>query len=171
MSKLAALLVRLQEKADARRRAEEGSSSSSASTTTSVDHSDEEVDRADEEVEGSGGDASVYGSRAYWDARYETGVVGATSGKGELSNEWCAPKPQALPLSSRAFATLQVARGWARPPCRHFKIQSCYCRGSDFVTAFQTLNPVPLSSERPSTHWWLELVLVPALVSDMVLAH
>jgi hypothetical protein len=32
-------------------------------------------------------------------------------------------------------ATPQAARGWAHPPCRRFKIQSCCCLGS----AFQTL--------------------------------
>jgi hypothetical protein len=31
-------------------------------------------------------------------------------------------------------------RGWVRPPCRHFKIQSCCCLGSAFeAAAFQTL--------------------------------
>jgi hypothetical protein len=34
----------------------------------------------------------------------------------------------------------QAARGWAHPPCRPFKIQSCLCRGSDFeVAALQTI--------------------------------
>jgi hypothetical protein len=32
-----------------------------------------------------------------------------------------------------------AARGWARPPCRPFKIQSCCCLGSAFeLAAFQT---------------------------------
>lgn len=88
MSKLAALLVKLQAKAEARRRAEGGdgrSSSSSASSSAASSDSEEQVSRE----EGSGGDASVYGSLAYWDARYETGEIGAASGKkGELSNEW-----------------------------------------------------------------------------------
>ena len=30
----------------------------------------------------------------------------------------------AFKLAERV-ATPQVARGWAHPPCRHFKIQSC----------------------------------------------
>jgi hypothetical protein len=32
-----------------------------------------------------------------------------------------------------------AARGWARPPCGHFKIQSCCCLGSAFEEALQTL--------------------------------
>jgi hypothetical protein len=32
-------------------------------------------------------------------------------------------------------ATLQAARGWARPPCRHFKNQSLCCLGSAFEEA------------------------------------
>ena len=36
-------------------------------------------------------------------------------------------------------ATPQAARGWVHSPCGHFKIQSCFCRGSAFeVAAFQT---------------------------------
>jgi hypothetical protein len=36
--------------------------------------------------------------------------------------------------------TSQAAKLWARPSCRHFKIQSCCCLGSAFeVAAFQTL--------------------------------
>ena len=34
------------------------------------------------------GTASVYGSQAYWEERYEAGPVGASDTKGELSNEW-----------------------------------------------------------------------------------
>ena len=42
--------------------------------------------------------------------------------------------------SSRASPPHRRARGWTRPPCRHFKIQSCCCLGSTFeVAAFQTL--------------------------------
>jgi hypothetical protein len=44
--------------------------------------------------------------------------------------------------SSSSVATLQAARGRARPPCRPFKIQSCCCLASAFelVAAFQTLS-------------------------------
>jgi hypothetical protein len=35
----------------------------------------------------------------------------------------------------RSVATPQAARGWARPPCRHFKIQSCCCLGSALEVA------------------------------------
>jgi hypothetical protein len=38
----------------------------------------------------------------------------------------------------QSVTTLQAARGWARPPCRHFKTQSCCCLGSAFEVA-QTL--------------------------------
>jgi hypothetical protein len=34
----------------------------------------------------------------------------------------------------QSVATPQAARGWARPPCRHFKSQSCCCVGSAFLT-------------------------------------
>ena len=37
----------------------------------------------------SSSSASIYGSKAYWDARYATGcVIGANSTRGEVSNEW-----------------------------------------------------------------------------------
>jgi hypothetical protein len=40
----------------------------------------------------------------------------------------------------QSVATPQSARGWTRPPCRHFNIQSCCCLGSAFeVAALQTL--------------------------------
>ena len=39
----------------------------------------------------------------------------------------------AAPVES--VATPQVARGWARPPYRHFKIQSCCCLASAFELA------------------------------------
>jgi hypothetical protein len=32
----------------------------------------------------------------------------------------------------QSVASLQAARGWSHPPCRHFKIQSCCCLGSAF---------------------------------------
>jgi hypothetical protein len=35
----------------------------------------------------------------------------------------------------QSVATPQAARGWARPPCRHFKTQSCCCLGSAFEVA------------------------------------
>jgi hypothetical protein len=104
MSKLAALLVKLQARAEARRLAEGGderSSSSGASSSAASSDSGLQEDRD----EGSG-DASVYGSRAYWDARYETGEIGAASGKkGELSNEWCvAGEPTLALLSLRGIS-------------------------------------------------------------------
>jgi hypothetical protein len=38
-----------------------------------------------------------------------------------------------------SVATPQAARGWTHPPCRHFKIQPCFCPGSAFeVAAIQT---------------------------------
>jgi hypothetical protein len=39
----------------------------------------------------------------------------------------------------QSVATPQAARGCARPPCGHFKIQSCCCLGSSLEAAFQTL--------------------------------
>jgi hypothetical protein len=41
----------------------------------------------------------------------------------------------------KSVTTPQAARGWARPPCRHFKDQSCILPGSAFevTAAFQTL--------------------------------
>ena len=113
MSKLAALLVKLQAKAEARRRAEGGdgrSSSSSASSSAASSDSEEQVSRE----EGSGGDASVYGSLAYWDARYETGEIGAASGKkGELSNEWCVARQPTLSLCSAVLCLRHVRGGTA----------------------------------------------------------
>ena len=41
---------------------------------------------------------------------------------------------------SESVATAQAARGWAHPPCRHFKIQYRFCLGSAFeVAALRTL--------------------------------
>lgn len=99
MSKLAALLVKLQARAEARRRAEDDdarSSSSAASPSAASSDSGEQEGR-----EQGSADASVYGSRAYWDARYEIGEIGAASGKkGELSNEWCVAREPFLSLLS-----------------------------------------------------------------------
>jgi hypothetical protein len=56
----------------------------------------------------------------------------------------------------QSVATSQAARGWARPPCRHFKIQSCFCVGSAFEeAAFQTraLLPKTLAEARPCRAW------------------
>jgi hypothetical protein len=41
----------------------------------------------------------------------------------------------------QSVATPQTARGWARPPCRHFKIRSCERLGSAFevTVTYQTL--------------------------------
>ena len=40
----------------------------------------------------------------------------------------------------QSVGTPQTARGWVRPPCEHFKIQSCCCLVSVFeVAAFRTL--------------------------------
>jgi hypothetical protein len=33
-------------------------------------------------------------------------------------------------VGEQSVATPQAARCWARPPCRHFKTQSCHCLGS-----------------------------------------
>jgi hypothetical protein len=41
---------------------------------------------------------------------------------------------------AESVATPQAAKGWAHPPCRHFKIQSCLSLPSPFaMAAFQTL--------------------------------
>jgi hypothetical protein len=43
-------------------------------------------------------------------------------------------------VTPTCVATPQAARGWAHPPCRHFKNQSCCCLGCALeVAAFQTL--------------------------------
>ena len=42
------------------------------------------------------------------------------------------PTASMLVESSTAVASAQPARGWARPPCRHLKNQSCCCLGSGF---------------------------------------
>jgi hypothetical protein len=47
--------------------------------------------------------------------------------------------------AQKSVASPQTARGWTRPPCRHFKVQSCCCPGSAFVAAFQT--PCSCTSE------------------------
>ena len=41
---------------------------------------------------GGGSGPSVYGTKSYWESRYEDGVIGACARKGVLSNEWCAPR-------------------------------------------------------------------------------
>jgi hypothetical protein len=50
--------------------------------------------------------------------------------------------------SSRPSPPPQAARGRARPPCRHFKIQSCCCLGSAFEVSkplAEHLSPPPLT--------------------------
>jgi hypothetical protein len=51
----------------------------------------------------------------------------------------------------QSVATAQAARGWARPPFRHFKIQSFCCLGSAFEVAFQPQNPISLMD---AAHVW-----------------
>jgi hypothetical protein len=47
----------------------------------------------------------------------------------------CACSLLGFPVEGRrSVAPPHDARGWARPPCRHFKIQSCCC-----LEALQTL--------------------------------
>jgi hypothetical protein len=61
-------------------------------------------------------------------------------------------------VESSSVATPQTARGWARPPCTHFNIQSCCCLGSaSEVAAFQTLFGSPHSIVRGSQEMELEL--------------
>jgi hypothetical protein len=52
----------------------------------------------------------------------------AVRGQGEA----CGTAVASAGGEQRSVATPQAARGWARPPCRHFKIQSCYCLGPAF---------------------------------------
>jgi hypothetical protein len=40
------------------------------------------------------------------------------------------PTPTLTLLEQRSVANPQAVRRWARPPCRHIKIQSCCCLGS-----------------------------------------
>jgi hypothetical protein len=49
-----------------------------------------------------------------------------------------------------SVATPQVARGWARPPCRNFKIQSCCCLGP-LSSALRFLQ-----NERSNRRWFLD---------------
>jgi hypothetical protein len=49
----------------------------------------------------------------------------------------------------QSVATPHAARGWPHPPCRHFKIQSCYSYGS--VAAVQTLARRPLGGAGSSS--------------------
>jgi WD40 repeat protein len=66
----------------------------------------------------------------------------------------------------QSVASPQVARGWARSPCRHFKIQSCCCLGSvariffhliinahDLITCLSACGPprIGVSGRRSST--------------------
>jgi hypothetical protein len=61
---------------------------------------------------------------------------GQDSGPGFQQRRWSTVTPQ-------------VARGWARPPCRHSNHQSCSCLGSAFeVAAFQALK-ARASATRP----------------------
>jgi hypothetical protein len=72
----------------------------------------------------------------------------------------CASRPSGLGFGlpavrgeRQSVAAPQAARGWAHPPCRHFKTQSCFCLGSAFeVAAFQTaqLSPAEATLPRPS---------------------
>ena len=83
-----------------------------------------------------------------------------SAGTGPPSSRWPLHMPGACPnpreldagcsVSSSAgggqqsVATPQATRGWARPPCRHFKTLSCCCLGSALeVAAFQTRTLVP----------------------------
>jgi hypothetical protein len=58
-----------------------------------------------------------------------------------------------FPARQQSVATPHAARGWARPPCRHFKTQSCFCAGSAFeVAAFQFSLSHSATSELPRHH-------------------
>ena len=48
--------------------------------------------------------ASIYGSKAYWDDRYTDGVIGASTEKGETSNEWYVGYAQLKELLLRYMA-------------------------------------------------------------------
>ena len=73
MSKLSAFLDRLAAKA-AERAAQERAA--------------KEGSNADALPDEAGG--SLYGRKQYWEDRFADGVIGESSEKGELSNEWCA---------------------------------------------------------------------------------
>lgn len=44
---------------------------------------------------GAGGapSPSIYGSKSYWEDRYETGILGHSSERGVMSNEWWDTRP------------------------------------------------------------------------------
>jgi hypothetical protein len=92
MSRLAALIARLAEKAEARDAEHHRIDTDDEDSVSSFDEVDRDTSTHEigNEGGGRGGGASVYGTKAYWDERYEDGVVGHTTTKGELSNEWCA---------------------------------------------------------------------------------
>jgi hypothetical protein len=48
----------------------------------------------------------------------------------DLPTLWASVSSSAPGGEQQSVATPQAARGWARPPCRHFKNQSCCCVGS-----------------------------------------
>jgi SAM-dependent methyltransferase len=94
MSKLDAFLAklaakkRLLEREERRDRGEDVSDSdaSDASDDAATDRPNAPAVVAPADAKSS---ASIYGSKAYWDARYATGcVIGANSTRGEVSNEW-----------------------------------------------------------------------------------
>jgi hypothetical protein len=66
------------------------------------------------------------------------GARGHTADEAELGFR-C---PAASSGEQQSMATPQAARGQARPPCSHFKIQSCFCLGSAFeLVGFQNQLP------------------------------
>jgi monoamine oxidase len=92
-----------------------------------------------------GGCLHVFKSGGY---EFDTGlhyVSGAPPLKYPILRRGGFPNPTFSVSSSaggeqQSVATPHAARGWVRPPYRHFKIQSCFCPGSAFdVAAFKTL--------------------------------
>ena len=59
------------------------------------------------------------------------------------------PSPKGIGFQQQSVATQQAARGWVRPPCRHFKNQSCCCLGSAFeVATFQQFHSTSCTVDR-----------------------
>eukprot|EP00959_Pyramimonas_sp_CCMP1952_P122747 2565694-Pyramimonas_sp.AAC.1 len=110
MGRLDEFLARLVEKAEAKRRAEQGAqdTDSDAGCESSSD------DEPSEQGKGGNNGASVYGSKAYWEDRYEDGVVGHTTAKGELSNEWCAWLLSFLCRQSASDSAVRGTKGTSR---------------------------------------------------------
>ena len=65
-----------------------------------------------------------------------------------LLSMWLS-KPSTLVESSRASPPRRLRRRWTRPPCRHFKIQSCFCLG--FALEVQLSKPLVQTHTRANT--------------------